>query len=320
MQVTDADRPVVSVVLCTYNRSHLLAAALDALLRQAPDTPPYEVIVVDNNSTDATHQVVESFIASGIVRYAFEGRQGLSHARNHGLSIARADLVAFTDDDVRVTSTWIRSIAQAFAEDPNLDMVGGKVEPIWDDAPPAWLRESGDAPLALADFGDQAFRIGPRSTPDRAVCLIGANLAMRRRLFEQAGDFSTTVQRVRDGIGSTEDYEFERRALGLGATAMYDPRVLVRAPIPRERLMKRYHRAWHSGHGRFYALMRDPSFERSGLGSILGVPAHVYRSAIREAAAWVGSVLTRRNAAAFAHELRLRFLCGFAAQRILQRT
>jgi hypothetical protein len=66
--------------------------------------------------------------------------------------------------------------------------------------------------------------------------------------------------------------------------------------------------------------MRDPSFERSSLGTLLGVPAHVYRSAIREAAAWVGSVLTRRNAAAFAHELHLRFLCGFAVQRIQQRT
>ena len=100
---------------------------------------------------------------------------------------------------------------------------------------------------------------------------------------------------------------------------MYDPRIVVRALVPRERLMKRYHRAWHSGHGRFYALMRDPSFERSSLGTLLGVPAHVYRSAIREAVAWVGNVVARRNAAAFAHELRLRFLCGFAAQRILQR-
>jgi glycosyltransferase involved in cell wall biosynthesis len=313
--VTPVDPPIVSVVLCTYNRSHLLAAALDALLRQVPDTPPYEAIVVDNNSTDATRQVVEPFTVSGIVRYVFEPRQGLSHARNHGVSIARVDLVAFTDDDVRVTSTWIRSIVQAFAENPHVDMVGGKVEPIWEDAPPPWLRESGDAPLALADFGEEAFRL----SSDRAVCLIGANVAMRRRLFERAGNFSPDVQRVRDGIGSTEDYEFQRRALAVGASAMYDPRIVVRAPIPQERLMKRYHRAWHSGHGRFYALMRDPSFERSRLGTLLGVPAHVYRSAIGEAAAWVASVLTRRNAAAFAHELRLRFLCGFAAQRILRR-
>lgn len=308
--------PAVSVVLCTYNRSQLLANALDALLRQVNDTPPYEVIVVDNNSVDATRAVVERCLASGVVRYAFEPRQGLSLARNHGSSVARADLIAFTDDDVCVSSTWIQSIVQAFTDNPDADMVGGKVEPVWEDTPPLWLREAGDAPLALADFGEDAFRI----TSEPSVCLIGANVAVRRRAFERAGGFSPTVQRVRGGIGSTEDHDFQLRALGLGACAMYEPRIVVRAPVPRERLMKQYHRAWHRGHGRFYALMRDPSFERSRLGTFLGVPAHVYRSAVREAAAWGASLLARRSAAAFAHELRLRFLFGFAVQRICQRT
>ena len=68
---------VVSVVLCTFNRSHLVAQAIEALLHQRPDTPPYEVVVVDNNSTDATRQVVGEFRESAIVRYAFEPRQGL---------------------------------------------------------------------------------------------------------------------------------------------------------------------------------------------------------------------------------------------------
>ena len=155
-----------------------------------------------------------------------------------------------------------------------------------------------------------------RITPDRPVCLIGANIAVRRQVCERAGGFSTEVQRVRDGIGSTEDYDFQLRALSAGASAWYDPQLLVRAPVPRERLMKQYHRAWHKGHGRFYALMRDPSFERSQLGTFLGVPAHVYRSALREVAGWGASLLSRRSAAAFAHELRLRFLVALAVQRI----
>jgi GT2 family glycosyltransferase len=306
----------VSVVLCTYNRSHLLANALEALLGQVDDTPRYEVIVVDNNSVDATRAVVEGFLASGVVRYEFEPRQGLSVARNHGASVARADLIAFTDDDVCVGSTWVQSVAQAFINNPDVDMVGGKVEPVWEEAPPAWLPEAGDAPLAVVDFGNDAFRI----TEERPVCLIGANVAVRRRAFERGGWFSTTVQRVGDTIGSTEDYDFQLRVLAGGGSALYDPRILVRAPVPRERLMKRYHRAWHKGHGRFYALMRDPSFERSRLGTFLGVPAHVYRGVLREAASWGASLLARRSAAAFAHELRLRFLVAFAIQRMFQRT
>ena len=131
--------PAVSVVLCTYNRSHLLAQAISALLRQTDETPPYEVIVVDNNSVDATRDVVGQFLASGAVRYEFEPSQGLSAARNHGVSVARADLIAFTDDDVRVGPTWVQSIVQAFNDNPDADMVGGKVEPVWEEAPPPWL-------------------------------------------------------------------------------------------------------------------------------------------------------------------------------------
>jgi glycosyltransferase involved in cell wall biosynthesis len=305
-------RPVVSVVLCTYNRSHLLAQALDALLGQIDETPSYEVIVVDNNSIDATRDVVDRVLASGIVRYEFEPCQGLSVARNHGVSVARADLIAFTDDDVRVSATWVQSIVEVFNDNPGVAMVGGKVEPVWDEAPPPWLPEAGTAPLALVDFGEDAFRI----TPERSVCLIGANVAVRRRAFERAGGFSIALQRVRDGIGSTEDHDFQIRVLADGVSALYQPLIVVQARVPPERLMKRYHRAWHRGHGRFYALMREPSFERSQLGRFLGVPAHVYRRALQEAAGWGASLLTRRSAAAFAHELRLRFLVGFAVQRI----
>ena len=171
-----------------------------------------------------------------------------------------------------------------------------------------------DAPLALVNFGESAFRISSQ----RPVCLIGANVAVRRRAFRRVGGFSTTLQRVGAGIGSNEDHDFQVRVLAAGGCAIYEPRIVVHAPVPRERLTKQYHRAWHRGHGRFHALMRDPSFERSRSGAFMGVPAHVYRSAVREAIAWGASLLARRSAAAFAHELRLRFLVSFAVQRILR--
>jgi glycosyltransferase involved in cell wall biosynthesis len=306
-----AHDPQISVVLCTYNRAHLLEGALDALTRQT-GAPPFEVIVVDNNSGDRTRAIVERFTAGGIVRYAYEPRQGLSFARNLGVSLARADRIAFTDDDVRASAAWVRSIAEAFDANPDVGIVGGRVEPVWEAAPPGWLHNAGNAPLALLDFGDRPFRIAA----DRPVCLIGANLALRRAVLERVGGFSPALQRVGDGVGSTEDYDLQRRALDAGEIALYDPRIVVHAPVPRERLMKRYHRAWHTGHGRFYALMRDPAFEASRAGRFLGVPAHVYRRAVVETAGWGASLLALRGEAAFAHELRLRFLAGYAVQRI----
>lgn len=313
---TTTGTPALSVVLCTFNRAPLLARALDALITQAPDTPAYEVVVVDNNSTDATREIVAAFAASGIVRYAFESEQGLSAARNSGIRAALAPLLAFTDDDVCVESTWVGTIVGRFQAERDLDMLGGPVEPQWEAPPPAWLRDAGLAPLAVVDYGNEPFRI----TLDRQLCLVGANLAVRRDVFDRVGGFSEALQRVGGGIGSTEDQELELRVLSAGGTALYEPRMRVRAQVPRGRLSKRYHREWHTGHGRFYAIMRDPRFERSQLGTLLGVPAHVYRSALGELAAWARATVSFRTSAAFAHELRLRFLMSYARQRIFGRS
>lgn len=310
-------RPVVSVILCTYNRAGLLREALRALAGQVAGTPPYEIIVVDNNSTDETRAVVRAFTgASTLVRYEFEPEQGLSAARNHGIAAARADLIAFTDDDVRVAPDWVRTIAALFASHEEIDLAGGRVVPDWEAPPPAWLERTGVAPLALVDYGDGPRRIGGTNP----LCLVGANLAVRRQVFERVGPFSTAVQRVEHSIGSTEDHELELRAFAAGCTALYDPRLIVTARVPRDRLTKRYHRAWHTGHGRFCALMRDPSLESPGRPAWLGVPAHLYRRIVRELGAYLGNLVRFRPAEAFRRELRLRFLMGFAHQRIFGRS
>ena len=304
--------PAVSAVLCTYNRADLLADAIDALVHQDHDTPPYEVLVVDNGSTDSTAGVVSQFSGSGRVRYLRETQRGLSHARNCGIRNARAPLVAFTDDDVRVEAGWIKAIVKTFAQQPGVAFIGGKVLPIWLAPPPSWLRVAGAAPRARGDYGDAATSIDAGSPQ----CLVGANLAIRREVFARIGLFSSTVQRVGDGIGSTEDQELEQRLLAAGYSGWYEPSLVVSALVPEQRLQRGYHRAWHLGHGRFYALMHEPSFERSR-ASLLGVPLHMYRAAFVSLIAWMRDLLLRRGAHAFAHELQLRFMLGFARQRIL---
>src|SRR5581483_927586 len=107
-----AGAPEVSVVLSTYNRAHVLPRALDSLAQQSFPPECYEVLIVDNNSNDGTRQIGESFCARfSHFRYVFEPKQGLSHARNTGIRVARASLIAFTDDDVRASSDWVSTIA-----------------------------------------------------------------------------------------------------------------------------------------------------------------------------------------------------------------
>src|SRR3990170_1802357 len=111
-----AERRQVSVVISTYNRASQLSAALDALCAQVGGVN-YEVVVVDNNSTDATAQVAAS--RSRLhphLRYIFEPRQGLPFARNTGVQATRAEIVAFTDDDVEVGPEWVSTIKRLFDE------------------------------------------------------------------------------------------------------------------------------------------------------------------------------------------------------------
>ncbi|HTI37853.1 MAG TPA: glycosyltransferase [Vicinamibacterales bacterium] len=302
--------PNVSVILPTYNRVSVLRSALDALWRQHAPDGSYEVVVVDNNSADGTADLLAS-IDDGRLRVIREPRQGLSFARNAGLTAARGAIVAFTDDDVEVAPDWIDTIISLMAAHPEVDAVGGRVLPAWPEDKPSWLTRSHWAPLALQDHGD-AVRTFDRETP---IGLIGANVAFRRTVFDRIGAFSPAVQRVGNGIGSTEDHELLNRLYGSGGRAMYSPRLVVMTRVPRERCARAYHRRWHTGHGFFHALMRTDEVEQSRR-RMFGIPGHLVRSAASDSARWIGCVLRADWDGAFDAELRLRFFGGFLKGRL----
>lgn len=300
----------LSVILPTFNRADSLRRALTALLRQDADPRCYEVVVVDNNSTDSTPEVLAS-MAEPRVRSLREARQGLAFARNAGLAAARGDVLAFTDDDVEVEPGWITGILAACAAHPEVDGVGGQVLPAWDAPPPDWLTRQHWGPLALQDHG-------PVERTFDAECplgLVGANVAFRRRVFERIGEFSPAVQRVGDGIGSTEDHEMLGRLYDAGGRMLYHPGIRVIARVQPERYGRDYHRRWHAGHGSFHALMRRPDMERSR-ASIAGVPAHLVRAAAGHSAQFLWCAMRGCWDDAFVMELRLHFFWGFVRARL----
>ena len=304
--------PALSVVMSTYNRGALLEGAIRSVLAQREHTAPFELIIVDNNSSDATREIVERVAASDPrVRYVFEPQQGLSSARNTGIRVAAAPLVAFTDDDVRATPDWIAALLRAFDESPEADFVGGRVLPLWPSSPPAWLTREHWAPLALVDYGEDRLEI----TATNSLCLVGANVAFRVSVFEHIGMFATDFQRVKDRIGSIEDHEFQLRLLRAGRSGVYDPRITIQAEVQPNRLQRRYHRRWHQGHGHFHALLRSEDVEQTRTGTLFGVPAHLYRRALMDVIAWASALLRRHEARAFAYELRLRFSYEFFKTR-----
>jgi glucosyl-dolichyl phosphate glucuronosyltransferase len=309
----------VSVVLSTYNRAGRLPAALEALLNQAGEVP-YEVIVVDNNSSDDTAAVVRRIAArsAGRVRYAFEPRQGLSHGRNAGIGLAQSSIIAFTDDDVRVSSDWIGQLRRAFNEHPDAGYIGGRVLPLWLSPPPAWLTTAHWGPLALQDYGLDTHVSGR----ERAVCLVGANLAFRKHVFDRIGLFTASLGRVKDGIGSTEDHDMQLRAWRAGVRGFYVPALVVLAEVTPDRLHKRYHRHWHQGHGRHCAMMRlrelvpadlGPMSEPEDIVTLFGSPAFVYADLVRTAALWLNAVCRRGESRFYYH--RFHHLCSYIGTR-----
>ena len=307
--------PEISVVVCTYNRAALLAKALRSLFAQKTEPHSFEIVVIDNNSADETPQVVESLKAESPVtlRYFRESRQGNAYARNAGVDQSTGAIVAYMDDDVIADENWVAEMKSAFARDPDLSFVGGRVLPAWESDPPSWLTEAHWAPLALLDYGPEPRNIAGQ-TP---LGLLTANIGIRREVFAEVGGFLTSLQRVKGAIGSMEDHEFLMRMCRSGKRGMYLPELIMWAWIDPERLTKDYHRRWHTGHGHFYAVMNDPEWDRSSF-RLLGVPGHLYRETARSAVGWVAKVLRGDGDGAFENECKVRFFRGFFKARQLK--
>jgi len=299
----------ISVVMATYNRCASLDQAIQALLNQRTNGLEYEVIIVDNNSNDGTAAKVQAYAAQDRrLNYVFEPRQGVAYGRNAGINVATGALIAFCDDDVWVAPDWLQRLYDALGKYPDADFIGGKVIPVWKKAPPQWLKAD-MPPLALQDRGDVPFRV----TQENQICLISACLGVRRRALERAGLFDPETQRVKDGVGSTEDYDWELKIWQKGGHGMYVPDAICYCEIPQTRMQKAYHRRWHFGHGKFSALARHREFD--GRRRLLDVPLFLYRQIIEAAVKTPICLLTGKHHEAFERETYLLFCLGFIRQR-----
>jgi len=297
--------PDISVVIGTYNRCDLLSSTIQGVLTQEAYPVNYEIIVVDNNSTDATKQVVELYASTSAVkiRYLFERRQGIAHAKNAGAAIARAPIVAFLDDDLSVERTWLATIKRTFDEHPEVSHVGGKILPRFTHKPPSWLTPEHWAPLAVANYGDKPFHVNDQ----RPVCLMGGNIACRREALELVGGISGAFLRCTD---HQLNLSFRRAKM----EGLYEPAIAVESVITPDRLSKAYHRQWHKRHGHYYSMLRIEEYEKSR-ARFLDVPSHVYRRALTDAGGWFIHTIVGKTDSAFLYETRLYFFAGFFSKR-----
>ncbi len=239
----------VSVILCTYNRCRSLSNALISVAKSVmPATIEWEILVVDNNSTDQTREVANRFcqLYPEHFRYLSEPRQGKSYALNSGICQANGDILAFVDDDVTVQPDWLQQLTEPLIEG-DWAGCGGRILPEPGYSPPPWLALQG--PLsqlgALCAYFDQGDSPGLLSKPP-----VGTNMAYRRKMFEKYGSFREDLGPRPGNELRSEDTEFGRRLMAARERLCYVPSAVVYHEINENRVRKEFLLSWWFDFGR----------------------------------------------------------------------
>ena len=205
-----------SLGLCTYNRSAMLQRALVSLAACEPPGCDWELLLIDNNSSDDTRSVARCFEGRLPLRYVFEASQGLSAARNRAVREFAGEVLLFTDDDLEFDRDWLLAYRRAFDAHEQAGWFGGRVRPLWPQGAPGWLK---DENLGLITGLMVRFDLGDTTrpfTPDDPSPF-GASFALRRRAIESSGEFrhDLGVNGATPGRGEEADYLDRLRAAGV---------------------------------------------------------------------------------------------------------
>ncbi|MBD2346575.1 glycosyltransferase [Anabaena subtropica] len=253
----------ISAIICTHNRDTYLGAAIDSLLVQ-DFAGEFEVVVVDNGSSDRTREVVEQRSSDPRLKYIFEPTIGLSVARNTGAKFASAEILAYLDDDAVASTQWLQVLYAAYQNYPQLAIAGGKVTLLWppDIQPPQWLSLGLAGNLGAYDLGDDVIYIKqPGLTPR------GLNYSIRRTFLKEIGGFDPHLGRIGKNLLSNEELQMTELALKGGWQVAYLPEALVAHNVAPERLNRSWflNRGWWQGISECY---REQLAGRAGVGQL----------------------------------------------------
>lgn len=294
----------VSVILCTCNRAESLKKALDSLSRsELPQALEWEVVVIDNNSTDQTRQVAQDFCLRDPAhfRYVFEPMSGKSHALNRGVAEARGSVLAFTDDDVLVEPLWLGNLT-ANLNNGKWAGAAGRTLPQKEYHAPQWIPRSPRHALAPLAIFDPPIPAGPLGESP-----YGVNMAYRRSVFEKYGVFRIDLG---PGLGAgipqkSEDTEFGTRVIAGGDELRYEPSAVLYHAVPSNRLKKRYFLDWWFDKAR--ADIRAHGIHLKTRWTVAGIPLRLFARLVRWTLAWLTSFSSSRR---FDYKIRVWVLWG----------
>jgi glycosyltransferase involved in cell wall biosynthesis len=266
---------LLTIAVCSYNRANRLSPLINALRSQECPVP-FEIIVVDNNSTDNTQQVIRKLANSGDVplRYVKETRQGIVHARNCAIEISReSTFLAFIDDDELPGPTWIKAAVDALDRE-GAECVGGEIRVKFvANKKPVWLTDELLGFLGENSYGNEPFWIVDHSRP-----VWSGNIAYRTSVFRNGLKFDSRYNREGEGIGGGEDAIMFELLLKRGVKIRYRPDMIVEHFVEAWKLKRRYFIKLHFIAGMKFGRYATGEYEHT----IMGVPLFLFRQFPRQ--------------------------------------
>jgi glucosyl-dolichyl phosphate glucuronosyltransferase len=292
----------LTVILCTYNRCDKLVEALGSLaLQKVPPEVKWEVLIVDNNSSDKTADVYQKAKSSFPVplRYVFESKLGLSCARNRGIVEAQGQYVAFTEDDERSDERWVETILETFRR-RDCDAVAGKIDLSWRSIRPPWLTDEILGFLGYLDYGDEQ-----PLTEERPP--FGGNMAFAKSVFNKIGLFNVDLGRQGRKLVGGDDIELFERFFHAGLIVIYQPKAIAYHIIDKDRLNKSYFRKLHFYEGK----ISGQQFRIAACKKIAGIPIFVLRQLCRSVASYTSTLYNFGMNQSLRKEMIVWYFVGF---------
>ena len=211
----------LSIAVCTYNRSDVLPKCLESLVNQTANSELFEVLIIDNNSTDDTKKIALDFCEKhDYFRYIFEEKQGLSHARNRAIDEAKSEYLAYIDDDAIADKEWVKSILDCFSQ-TNADVVGGPVFHFVNaEKQPIFYNKE----CFSFNLGNERKRMTP---PGFDFGFLGGNSCFKKSLFDEFGKYLTDFGMIGGKQRMGEDSEMGYRLLKAGKIFYYEPKMKI---------------------------------------------------------------------------------------------
>lgn len=269
-----------SIVICTCSRTDLLKEALMSISQLKTGAGfDFEVVLVDNSKNGTLRQTVENLSGHfhGKLSYHSETRRGKSFALNHGISKAKGDIIAFTDDDIIADATWLEVLNAKFDEF-DCHGIGGRVLPVYPEETPKWVKDNAvklAGGVVIYDYDTADFPLTHEQYP-----FIGANYAFKKEVFAQHGLFRTDLGPGTPVMG--EDTEFVERLLQHGKKLYYCGQVLIWHPVDLKRVTLKHMAKWHIALGR-YAAKREIENNVKISSYFFGIPRYLYRGLASDA-------------------------------------